>query len=106
MQENAGWGGKMKLSNIKDLVLQILKDNPRTRNSDKLLYNQVCVEMGVDIHRITVWDFFHDPKMPSTESVRRARQKAQAENPDLRASQEVQNKRAELELEYREFART
>ena len=90
----------MKLSNIKDLVLKILKDNPMTRNSDRLLYNEVCMEMGYDTHNMTAWEMLHRKDMPSTESVRRSRQKAQAENPELRACADVQNRRMELELEY------
>lgn len=95
----------MKLSNIKDLVLKILKDNPKTRDSDRILYNEVCEAMGYDTHLMTGWELLHDKAMPSFESVRRSRQKAQAENPELRACADVQNRRMELELEYREFAR-
>lgn len=95
----------MKLTNLKDLVMKILKDNPMTRNSDRILYNEVCTAMGFNMYRMTAYEMLHRKDMPSTESVRRSRQKAQAEFPELRASADVQNKRLELELEYREFAR-
>ena len=99
------WRGTMKLTNIKDLVLGILKDNPKTRDSDRILYNEVCEAMGYDTHRMTGWELLHDKAMPSFESVRRSRQKAQAEHPELRASEPVERKRMELFNDYLEFAR-
>lgn len=95
----------MKLTNLKNLVMKILKDNPKTRDSDRILYNEVCVEMGIDTHSMTAWEFFHRNDMPSTESVRRTRQKAQAEFPELRASVAVQRRRHDLENDYLEFAK-
>ena len=95
----------MKLTNIKELVLGILKDNPKTRDSDRILYNEVCEAMGYDTHHMTAWEMLHDRRMPSTESVRRSRQKAQAEHPELRASEPVERKRMDLMDEYLDFAR-
>jgi hypothetical protein len=47
----------------------------------------------------------HDANAPSTESVRRTRQKAQAEHPELRAAPQVQRYRERQERIYLDFAR-
>ena len=60
--------------------------------------------MGYDTHLMTAWEMLHDKDMPSFESVRRTRQKAQAERPELRACPAVERMRDELEGEYRAFA--
>ena len=95
----------MRLNNLKELILGILKDNPKTRDSDRILYNEVCEAMGYDTHLMTGWELLHDKAMPSFESVRRSRQKAQAEHPELRASEPVERKRMELYSDYLQFAR-
>lgn len=105
MPEDAGRYGEMKLGDIKNIVVDCLTNKPKTRNSDRLLYNEVCTELGFDTHSMTAWEMLHNPDMPSTESVRRARQKAQVEFPELRATEQVQKKRDELKLDYLEFAR-
>jgi len=95
----------MNLNRLKDLVFSILKDKPMTRNSDRLLYNEVCIELGYDTHLMSAWDMLHNKEMPSTESVGRARRKAQEEHPELRATQQVAGRRMERYSEYLEFAR-
>jgi len=94
----------MKLQKIKMIVMSCLTSKPVTRNSDRILYNEVCTGLGFDTRSMSAWDMLHNPKMPSTESVRRARQKIQAEFPELRACEPVENMRMQLESEYREFA--
>lgn len=95
----------MKLNMLKDLVFSILKDKPMTRNSDRLLYNEVCTELGYDTHRMTAYEMLHNSEMPSTESVGRARRKAQEEHPELRATPQVADRRQERYSEFLEFVR-
>ena len=95
----------MKLNMLKDLVFSILKDKPMTRNSDRLLYNEVCTELGYDTHRMTAYEMLHNSEMPSTESVGRARRKAQEEHPELRATPQVADRRQEPYSEFLEFVR-
>ena len=95
----------MNLKNIKNIVEKCLADKPQTRNSDRILYAEVCQEMGYDTHSMSAWDMLHNPEMPSTESVRRSRQKAQAENPLLRACEAVEQMRMQLVGDYRAFSR-
>lgn len=100
-----------KLKTTAALVKSILENDPKSRNSDSILYLNVlniCGERnGIDIKTIKVSDFLlhlGDSVFPPFESVRRARQKLQAKRPELRANEEVQAFRAEEEKEYRAFA--
>lgn len=94
----------MSLKNIKNIVEKLLETKPATRNSDRILYAEVCSEMGWNLDNMTANEMLHNPDMPSTESVRRTRQKAQAENPMLKACEAVEKMRAKLESDYRAFA--
>ena len=99
---------KKDLTTLKELVKSILEQVPETRNSDMLLYFTICdrknptaleLPFGAIITHLDEYD------LPPFESVRRARQKAQAECPHLAASDDVELFRAENEEIYREFAR-
>lgn len=97
-----------KLKNTKELVQAILENSPETRNSDMLLYFRVCqIKNAGALHLpfgavITNLDRC---KLPPFESVRRARQKIQAEFPHLAPCKKIEEFRAENEVEFREFAR-
>lgn len=95
----------MRLNRLKHLVYSILKDNPKTRDSDRLLYNEVCMELGYDTHTISAYEMLHSSTMPSIESVGRARRKAQEEHPELRATPQVADRRQERYSEFLEFVR-
>ena len=91
------------LKNIKKLVTEELKQNPVSRKSDQILFLNVCDRMGVDTFQsLDYLTLTH--QMPSAESVRRCRQKIQREHPELKDEKTVE-RRAELEEEYRAFAR-
>jgi hypothetical protein len=98
---------KNKLNQTKVLVKQVLEESEKARNSDNELYIQVCFLLNPDalnnsfIHVISNLDYYG---LPPFETVRRARQKVQAERPDLRPCDEVELFRAENETAYREFA--
>lgn len=101
----------MDLKKTKDRVKAILEEIPETRNSDNILYREVCKqiakEVGEDLHHIDVLSFFsvlHKSAYPCFESVRRTRQKLQADFPHLSASVEIQLYRAENEAVYEQFA--
>ena len=96
---------KKDLSNLKDLVITILENDPLARDSDDRLYVEVCKTKNQNIvdnsfeeimlHR----NEFH---LPAYSSVERARRKAQAERKDLVGT--VKEKRRNLESEYIDFA--
>jgi len=99
------------LKTIKEVVMAILKGDARARNNDGLLYLKVLQYYGcvndVDINGMTVPYFLQyreHYKLPNSESVRRTRQKIQAEYPELATSRETAEKRMEKEREYRAFA--
>lgn len=103
----------MNLQNTKALVQSILEQEQRARNSDYFLYfvviKTVAERHSIDLKQIPVTDFLLNMErssiFPPFESVRRSRQKVQAECPWLAAADKVNEFRAENEEVYREFAR-
>lgn len=100
------------LQTIYGLVKHILEQNTQARNSDYLLYLKVLEhqanEMGVNLQILSVPVFLTELKesgFAGFESVRRSRQKVQAECPELRACEVVEGFRAENEQVFRDFAR-
>lgn len=98
------------MQNIKTtskLVKQALTDYPITRNSDDLLYLQVCYSISPSVMDMAFCDVFtnrNEYDLPPFESVRRARQKIQAHFPELRGCDAVEEARTELETVVRNFA--
>lgn len=82
----------MKKPKLYDVVKQLLTDYPTLRNSDKLLIWNVfgsldLLDNGLVATVIRKENFL---KAPSTESIRRVRQKIQEKYPDLRSSKATQ----------------
>jgi hypothetical protein len=101
-----------ELKTIKALVQNILEKSEKARNNDNYLYLMVCETIAkgrCDLSKVSVVNFFlslSDTGFPPFESVRRSRQKVQAECPWLAPSKAVEELRAENEEAYREFARS
>ena len=94
------------------LVENVLTTFPKTRNSDSYLYYIICVEIlksnGFNIKKVTLEDALLNRKklgLPNYETVRRSRQKVQANNPTLRGVEEVEVMRKVQEEAFREFVR-
>jgi hypothetical protein len=100
-----------ELKNVTELVKTILRADEKARNNDSFLYLRVlqyyACHNGLDLSKtsvqwfqenLTEWGF------PPSETVRRARQKLQAQYPELAAVERVRKKRMEKELEYRAYA--
>ena len=87
----------MNKQRIYDLVKELLTDYPELRDSDKKLIWKVWFNLGLvvfgDQPMFIRFDNFM--KAPSTESIRRCRQKIQEHFPELRGSKAVQKARAE-----------
>lgn len=101
-----------QLNKIKSRVLRILQEKPQARNSDNLLYlyviREIAEEQQINLNFISIEDFLITMPIsvfPPFESVRRARQKAQAENKELSADSAVEVFREEFREEFRKFAR-
>lgn len=87
------------MKNIKQtrgLVRDVLERYPDTRNSDNLLYIKVVESIDSDLIYKPIQDVLLHTKaygIPPFESVRRARQKLQADFPSLRAKKEIEAER-------------
>lgn len=99
------------LKAVSAIVKNILTDNVRARNDDNVLYLMVLRHVSdrnnIDIQSMTVPVFLlkmKDYGLPGFETVRRSRQKVQADNPELEGTETTRRKRAKQEAVYREFA--
>lgn len=102
-----------RIINATEITINILRTNPETRNDDCLLWLKVIEKVAelndmADFSRsLTLASFLSTTKytkFPPYHTVSRIRRKAQEKYPELRATEETQAARAELEEEYREFA--
>lgn len=103
---------KNEFKNTTALVKAILEEDKQARNSDSFLYFKVLgklgKEKGLDLDYVSVTAFLLNMAewgFPPFESVRRARQKIQAEFPELSANKKVAAHRKENEEAFRQFAR-
>lgn len=101
-----------ELKTVAQLVKVILEENKQCRNSDSYLYLKVLEvygkRYGVDINEMSVAFFLltmRENGFPAFETVRRTRQKVQAEFPELCACDQVKGMRMVNETEYRQYAR-
>ena len=99
------------LKAVSAMVKVILTENVQARNDDNVLYLKVLQIVSnrnsIDLQSMTVPVFLLKMKeygLPGFETVRRSRQKVQADNPDLAGNTAVRRKRAKQESVYREFA--
>ena len=102
-----------KILNTAKLVKMALTVCPETRNSDSFLYLKVIEQQAIDkdmnISDIPLHSFlenFQKWGFAPFETVRRTRQKLQAEFPELASTVTVAEKRADKEEVFREYARS
>lgn len=84
---------------IKDVVERILKKDERAINSDKWLILEVLRDMGFKIYV----DYKQLPDMPAFETITRSRRLILSENPNLKASPEVEEARDKKRKEYLDY---
>jgi hypothetical protein len=82
-----------------ELVKTMLIERPELRDSDKKLIWAVFMKVGAANETSMTYYDFTDPKCPSTESIRRCRQKIQENHPDLKGSIKVQQLREGIEAQ-------
>ncbi len=95
------------LQNTKRMVERILATDEKARNSDDYLFIRICTAINSEFPELPFgYAMKHREEygIPAFETVRRTRQKAQADNPELKASDKVKNYRKENEEAYRTFA--
>ena len=102
----------MNINKTCELVKALLETEPACRNSDEHLYHRIIevigFENGQNIADMPVGHFLENIRMygvPKFESVRRARQKIQAECSWLAADKPVELGRMLMEAETRAWAR-
>ena len=97
-----------ELKRTSNLVKLLLEEKPETRDSDMLLYIEVCKILNPESVKFPVeYVLLHLKEfgLPNTETVRRTRQKVQASFPELAGNRKVEKARAENENAFRQFAR-
>lgn len=96
-----------RLKTIEDTVRAVLKKDKEARNDDMLLYLKVCNLCLKDAGAMTFAEIMTGYRLydlPHFESVRRTRQKLQADCPELAGNLRVRQLRAAQEQVYREYA--
>ena len=101
-----------EFTNVTALTKELMENEKQCCCSDSILYLRVITTIanrnGMDIESMTVPYFLenlHGAGFPGFETVRRARQKLQAQFPHLAANKTVAAFRAKNEKKYRAFAR-
>ena len=101
-----------EIKNTAKLVKKALINHPEARNSDNYLYYVICqsllADIGINIDSISFSQgllYRKEYNLPNFETVRRARQKIQAECPELASNTGVADERATKEKIYREYAK-
>lgn len=90
------------------LVKDVLEKEPETRNSDMTLYIKVCERINPAVLCVPFWVALMNLKaykLPCIETVRRTRQKIQAECPELASTEKITAARYVKQAEYLEYAR-
>ena len=97
---------KKELERTSKLVKQILVDNPKARACDPYLYIKVVERLNPDAKDKRFAEVMLNLEklgLPCFETVRRTRADIQSKNPDLKPDKEIQDYRAELETEFRDY---
>ncbi|MBP5307212.1 MAG: hypothetical protein J6Y79_04090 [Paludibacteraceae bacterium] len=96
----------MKRGELYPLVVGLLMENPKLRDDDNLLEAAVCRRYNSNFDNMSASEFvvLRDTLgYPSRESIGRIRRLAQENVEELRASDECQRKRTELEKEWKGY---
>lgn len=97
-----------EIKNTALIVKKVLTEDEATRNSDMLLYVKVCQILNPSVATLPFFYVLGNLKalnLPCIETVRRTRQKIQAEYPELAGSPKIKAARKELQDDYLKFAR-
>lgn len=82
-----------------DLVKELLEENPKRRDSDKMLMFAVWYRLGFIENKGLSFESFMQRRCPTPESITRCRRKIQENLPSLRSSKAVEAERRKKETE-------
>lgn len=105
MAERNERGGKMsRLNSLESKVREVMKQNPATRDDDRVLALYLWVnKYGVD-PRATITEVMENKNLPSQESIGRARRKIQEKDETMRGSKQKEKIRMAMQEEYIAYA--
>lgn len=92
------------IKEVSKIVEDILNKDPMTRNNDRYLYLEVVRAVKPELLNVPFCIAYMDEGIPSTETVRRSRQKIQADNPHLAAEPQVEGMREIKKEEFFDYA--
>ena len=98
-----------ELINTNNIVKNILESCADARDCDTLMIALVVKRINPDVLKMSFQDVlmrYNDLGLPKFETIRRARQKNQAENPSLGASEKVKSYRNVNEEIFREYVKS
>lgn len=96
-----------KLKNVEELVKRVLERNKFSRNDDFYLVVNVYCQINSDVRYKDfgyVMENHKHLKLPSFESITRARRKLQAKYPELRGSEAMTERRYREWQDFRTYA--
>lgn len=95
-----------KLKTMQQRIEFCLETYPMCRDDDNILIGTVLsIFYDVDVKTITLKETLLRSDLPSFETIRRCRQKAQEQRPELRGTRYTQKKRKDNEKRVREYVR-
>lgn len=95
-----------KLKTMQQRIEFCLETYPLCRDDDNILIGTVLsIFYNVDVKHITLKETLLRTDLPSFETIRRCRQKAQEQRPELRGTSYAQKKRKDNEKRVREYVR-
>ena len=95
-----------KLKTMQQRIEFCLETYPMCRDDDNILIGTVLsIFYDVDVKTITLKETLLRTDLPSFETIRRCRQKAQEQRPELRGTRYAQKKRKDNEKRVREYVR-
>lgn len=97
-----------KIKRVESLVKSILELDPEARNDDFKLIAEVYYYLNNETGKLpfnVVMLAHKELKLPSVESITRARRKVQAEHENLKADKKTEKIRINEELEYRRYSK-
>ena len=95
-----------KLKTMQSRVEFCLETYPICRDDDRILIGAIYnIFYGFDVKTRTAKDMLTCDALPSFETIRRCRQKAQEQRPELRGTRYAQKKRKDNEKRVREYVK-